>query len=112
MLSVLLVLALDLALVLPRVTALRRAAGSAGEHEHDDELRRRTLDPLQWTAGQTISTTATGVIALMVFKPGGGAAAAIVLVSVGLGLLAGVPGFLRYQRLIGTVATAGSRVNP
>jgi hypothetical protein len=106
MLVVLLLLLLDLALVLPRVAELRRAAATAHGTEDDTDLSRRAHDPLLWLAGQMISTTATGVIALMVFKPGDGPSAAIVLVSVGLGLLAGVPGFMRYRRLVGTAPGA------
>jgi uncharacterized membrane protein len=101
MLILLLLLAIHLLLIAPRVAALTARAEAAPEGSPSRELQQLSYDPLLWIACQVLSTAAVGAIALMVFKPDGAGTAGVLIVSLGLGLLAGIPGFMRARRVGG-----------
>lgn len=96
---VVLVVAIHVLLVAPRFAAMADATAGSAAAPQSVAVQLMTHDPILWIGGQTMSTVATGVIALMVFKPDGRASLLISLVAVGLGLLSGVPSLMRRRRL-------------
>jgi hypothetical protein len=99
MVTIILIVALHLAVIAPRLAAVVRTAKKAPDGAPPRELRRLVNDPLLWLAAQAVSTLATGAIALMVFKPGGAGSLAIVLIAAALGVLSGMPALARARRI-------------